>query len=82
MTSDRAVPTNQPCPSCNALVFYEGHSELKTSLTPHRFHCHSCGKLYVVRSTSHNAPKFPISEKHEARDAEISEGQGNHEHVE
>jgi DNA-directed RNA polymerase subunit M/transcription elongation factor TFIIS len=80
MTSDNAVPTNQSCPGCNALVFYEGHSELKTALTPHKFHCHSCGRLYIVRSTSHKQPQFALSERHEATENEAGSEEGhNHE---
>lgn len=84
MTSENAVPTNQPCPGCGALVFYEGHSELPTPLTPHRFHCHSCGRLYVVRSTSHNPPKFALSPRHEAQQADAAVAEAiahqGHEH--
>ncbi len=46
-------------------MFYEGHSELQSALTPHRFHCHQCGKLYIVRSTSHKPPTFRIMDRHE-----------------
>ena len=69
MTTGNAVPTNTPCPSCGALVFYEGHSELKSTLTPHRFHCHSCGRIYIVRSTSHKPPRFALSSRHEVQES-------------
>ena len=70
MTTDhQPVPTNQNCPGCGALVFYEGHSELRSALTPHRFHCHQCGKSYVVRSTSHKPPRFRLTGRHEVPEA-------------
>ncbi len=68
-THSGSVPTQQNCPSCNALVYYEGHSELRSSLVPHRFHCHACGGVYLVRSTSHKPPRFRISMRHAAAGA-------------
>ncbi|MBI4236185.1 MAG: hypothetical protein HY688_02360 [Chloroflexi bacterium] len=62
------APTTQPCPACGALTYYEGHSELRGTLVPHRFHCHSCGRVYLVRSTSHKQPRFALSPRHEARE--------------
>ena len=74
MTTGKPVPTNQSCPACGALVFYEGHSELRSALTPHRFHCHRCGKLYVVRSTSHKPPRFRLTGRHEVQEAVAPSG--------
>ncbi len=71
-THGGAVPTQQNCPSCNALVYYEGHSELASNLVPHRFHCHSCGGIYLVRSTSHRPPKFRITQRHAAAPADMA----------
>ena len=71
-THGGAVPTQQNCPSCNALVYYEGHSELASNLVPHRFHCHSCGGVYLVRSTSHKPPKFRITQRHVAAPADMA----------
>ena len=68
-THGGSVPTQQNCPSCNALVYYEGHSELPSNLVPHRFHCHACGGVYLVRSTSHKPPRFRITMKHAAADS-------------
>ncbi len=77
MTTSQPMPTNQNCPACSALVFYEGHSELPTALTPHRFHCHRCGKLYIVRSTSHKPPRFRLTPRHEVLEPELMAG-GEH----
>ncbi len=55
-------------------MFYEGHSELQTALTPHRFHCHQCGKLYIVRSTSHKPPTFRINARHEVQEPTLGAG--------
>ena len=74
MTTSQPAPTNQNCPACGALVFYEGHSELRAALTPHRFHCHRCGKLYVVRSTSHKPPKFRLTPRHEVLEPALTAG--------
>ena len=79
MTTSQPVPTNQNCPACSALVFYEGHSELRAALTPHRFHCHRCGKLYIVRSTSHKPPKFRLTPRHEILEPELTAGAGHDE---
>ncbi len=65
-THGGAVPTQQNCPNCNALVYYEGHSELASNLVPHRFHCHACGGVFLVRSTSHKPPRFRITMRHAA----------------
>ena len=65
-THGGSAPTQQNCPSCNALVYYEGHSELPSNLVPHRFHCHACGNVYLVRSTSHKPPRFRITMRHAA----------------
>ncbi len=65
-THGGSVPTQQNCPNCNALVYYEGHSELPSNLVPHRFHCHACGNVYLVRSTSHKPPRFRITMRHAA----------------
>ena len=65
-THGGSVPTQQNCPSCNALVYYEGHSELPSNLVPHRFHCHACGGVFLVRSTSHKPPRFRITMRHAA----------------
>jgi ribosomal protein S27AE len=81
MTTGQPVPTNQNCPGCSALVFYEGHSELRSTLTPHRFHCHQCGKVFVVRSTSHKPPKFRITDRHEVQEAAAPEGLGHIEEL-
>ena len=76
-TNPPPVPTNQNCPGCGALVFYEGHSELKSTFTPHRFHCHRCGRAYIVRSTTHKPPRFRITASHEVQDPEAA---GEHDH--
>ena len=60
-------------------MFYEGHSELQSALTPHRFHCHRCGKLYIVRSTSHKPPRFRINARHEVMEPTLG---GGLEHLE
>lgn len=65
-TQGGPVPTLQNCPSCNALVYYEGHSQLRSNLVPHRFHCHACGNVYLVRSTSNKPPRFRITMRHMA----------------
>jgi hypothetical protein len=85
-TAGGAVPTQQACPGCGALVYYEGHSELRTAnFVPHRFHCHACGRLYIVRSTSHKPPRFALSPRHEVAVAagEADAGHGDeptHDH--
>ena len=65
-TRGAPVPTQQNCPSCNALVYYEGYSALPSNLVPHRFHCHACGNVYLVRSTSNKPPRFRLSMRHMA----------------
>lgn len=65
-TQGGSVPTLQNCPSCNALVYYEGYSQLPSNLVPHRFHCHACGNVYLVRSTSNKPPRFRITMRHMA----------------
>lgn len=62
MTTPQATQT---CPACGALVNYEGHEDLKRTLVRHRFHCHRCGKVYIVQSTQHKLPKFPLKAAHE-----------------
>lgn len=61
MTTARA---NQRCVGCGSLLNYEGHDDRKTALTHHRFHCHSCGKVFVLQSTSHKMPTFAVKEHH------------------
>ncbi len=65
-TQGGSVPTQQNCPSCNALVYYEGYSTLSSNLVPHRFHCHACWNVYLVRSTSSKPPRFRITMRHMA----------------
>ncbi|MBI4328786.1 MAG: hypothetical protein HY685_02845 [Chloroflexi bacterium] len=69
MTTQQPVPADQKCPGCGAFVFYEGHTELRrpTALIPHRFHCHRCGRVYTVQSTSHHPPKIPLKPRHEVK---------------
>ena len=61
-----SFPTQQNCPSCNALVYYEGYSVMPANLVPHRFHCHACDNVYLVRSTSNKPPRFRITMRHAA----------------
>ena len=63
-----STPSTQRCPSCGSFVNYEGHSELAGTLVPHRFHCHSCGRLYIVRSTSPQPPRFSLRPRHEVQE--------------
>lgn len=58
----------QQCPACSALVHYEGHGEEPRLLTRHRFHCHNCGRVYVLQSTSHKMPAFPIKPHHQVQE--------------
>ena len=67
MTMARA---NQRCVNCNNLVNYEGHDDHKTSLNRHRFHCHTCGRVYILQSTGHKMPTFDIKEHHETEEEE------------
>ena len=84
-TPGAPIPTQQNCPSCNALVYYEGYSQLPSNLVPHRFHCHACWNVYLVRSTSHKQPRFRITMRHmvaepsdlAAAEAIASQGHGN-----
>ncbi len=60
------TPITQQCPACGAIVNYEGHEDMKKrALVRHRFHCHRCGKVYIVQSTQHKLPKFPLKASHE-----------------
>ena len=75
--------TTQPtpaCPSCGALTNYESHTEVKGTLVPHRFHCHACGRVYIVRSTSHKQPKFALAARHEVQGEEAEAPGHDHEH--
>ena len=79
----------QTCPSCGALVNYEGHEDLKKrALVRHRFHCHRCGRVYIVQSTQHKMPKFALKAAHELpvpagvdpHTGEMAEGAEEHDH--
>jgi transposase-like protein len=50
------------------LAEYEGHDDRPSSLTRHRFHCHSCGRVYLLQSTSHKPPVFAIQPRHEIQE--------------
>ena len=58
----------QRCPACEALVNYEGHGNEPRHLTQHRFHCHSCSRVYVLQSTSHKMPNFAIKPHHQVQE--------------